>query len=180
VTDLTSTNAFFGGEVPVLPGIACGMHRRALHQIWVVGHEVRTFWHHTGLKGAVPDWKFRGALTGLACWMVGLEDRADSHTCSKCEVVVLPRRANTVSWHALVQIGIPFGSLSAVGNDTGFVLWVPQRMSGVAGAAVVIFVVCMVDWAHDFTSLKGEVEHFPGMAWQNSRSAFFEVGIPLR
>jgi hypothetical protein len=107
VVDLASADAFLGREVPVLPGEANTPHRRALHQVWVVGHEMGTLRHHACLKGGVPDRQLRRALAGLTGGMVGLEHRADCHTGSQSEVVVLPRRAHSVYWYTLLEIGVP-------------------------------------------------------------------------
>ena len=46
---------------------------------------------------------------------------------------------------------------------------VPKWMTSVARTAVVTHVVCVVDWALGFAGLKGEVEHLPRLARQDSR-----------
>ena len=63
--------------------------------------------HDAHQHGGVPDWQFRWALTCLTARMIGLENRTDRYTGSQGEVIEFPRRAYSMSRHALLEIWIP-------------------------------------------------------------------------
>lgn len=110
--------------------------------------------------------------------MVGLSNWAHTYACSCREVVDLPGRAISINIDAFFEVGIPPGSIAAVGDDTCSVDRVEDRCVGEALAAVVGRVVGVVDWTHILAGLEGEVEMLPDVALEECWGALFEVEVP--
>ena len=141
---------------------------------------MRAFGKDAGSGCVVPEGNLGRALAGLGRGVVGLSNWAYTYAYSCCEVVDLPGRAVSINIDAFFEVGVPPGSIAAVGDDAGSVNGVEERCMREALAAVVGRVVCVVDWAHILAGLEGEVEMLPDVALEECWGALFEVEVPLK
>ena len=98
---------------------------------------MRAFGKYAGFCFVVPEGDLGRALAGFGRGMVGLSNRANAYACSCCEVVYLPGRAVASNIDAFFEVGVPPGSIAAVGDDAGSVDRVKERRVREALAAVV-------------------------------------------